>query len=88
MARGARCYTAPPMPLNEADTRARLIDPALHRLGWERLITREQTPGRIDIVGAGGRRGRRRSTDYLLHAHVDGGGTLPVAVLEAKAKGT
>ena len=86
MARGARCYTAPPMPLNEADTRARLIDPALHRLGWERLITREQTPGRIDIVGAGGRRGRRRSTDYLLHAHVDGGGTLPVAVLEAKAE--
>ena len=87
MARRARCYTAPPMPRNEADTRAKLIDPALRRLGWtERLITREQTPGRIDIVGAGGRRGRRRSTDYLLHARVDGARTLPIAVLEAKAE--
>ena len=73
--------------MNEADTRAKKIDPALRRNGWgEGLITREQTPGRVDIVGAGGRRGRQRSTDYLLHARVDGKRTLPIAVLEAKAE--
>ncbi len=73
--------------LNEADTRAKLVDPVLRGRGWvEGLIRREQTPGRIDIVGAGGRRGRGRSTDYLLHARVDGKRTLPIAVLEAKAE--
>ena len=73
--------------LNEADTRAKLVDPVLRGRGWvEGLIRREQTPGRIDIVGAGGRRGRGRSTDYLLHAIVDGKRTLPIAVLEAKAE--
>ena len=75
------------MPLNESDTRAKLINPALHGRGWtEPLIKREQTPGRITIVGAGGRRGPRRYTDYLLHARLEGGGKLPIAVLEAKAE--
>ena len=35
---GDPCCTLQPrgihMPLNEADTRAKLIDPALHRRGW------------------------------------------------------
>ena len=32
------------MSLNEADTRAQLIDPALHSLGWSAdMIPREQT---------------------------------------------
>jgi type I site-specific restriction endonuclease len=36
------------MPLNEADTRAKLIDPALRLCGWtEDLIFREQTAGSI-----------------------------------------
>ena len=40
------------MPLNEADTRAKLIDPALHSKGWtEDLIRREETAGAIEIVG-------------------------------------
>ena len=40
------------MPLNEADTRAKLIDPALHSNGWtEDSIRREVTAGAIEIVG-------------------------------------
>ena len=39
------------MPLSEADTRAKLIDPALHSRGWtEDLIHREETGQGIDIV--------------------------------------
>jgi type I restriction enzyme R subunit len=39
------------MPLNEADTRAKLIDPALHDRGWtENLIRREETAGAIEII--------------------------------------
>ena len=75
------------MSLNETDTCAKLINPALHRRYWtESLIRREQTPGPITIMGAGGRRGRGRRTDYLLHARLEGGGKLPIAVLEAKAE--
>jgi type I site-specific restriction endonuclease len=34
------------MPLNEAETRAKLIDPAIHKRGWtEDLIRREETGG-------------------------------------------
>ena len=48
------------MPLNEADTRAQLIDPKLRAAGWsDSLITREHfcrrddryTAGRILLVG-------------------------------------
>ena len=39
------------MALNEADTRAKLIDPALHSRGWtEDSIKREVTAGAIEIV--------------------------------------
>ena len=35
-----------PVPLSEADTRAKLVDPALHQRGWtEDLIKREETAG-------------------------------------------
>jgi len=38
--------TAPSKFLGEADTRAKLIDPALHERGWtEDLIRREETAG-------------------------------------------
>lgn len=42
--------------LNEADTRAKLIDPKLHEAGWEEsLISREYylTDGRIRFLGVG-----------------------------------
>ena len=39
------------MPLNEADTRAKLIDPAIHKCGWtEDLIRREETAGTVEII--------------------------------------
>lgn len=45
------------MGLNEADTRAKLIDPALHKRGWtEDLIRREETAGTVEIINGKPRR--------------------------------
>ncbi len=75
--------------LNEADTRAKLIDPKLHAAGWgESRITREHyvqrdrefTRGRIYTVGDEGRRKKPKKVDYLLR-YSD---VLPIAVIEAK----
>jgi len=42
------------MSLSEADTRAKLIDPAFHRRGWtEDLIWREDTDSGIDTINEG-----------------------------------
>lgn len=74
------------MSLSEADTRAKLIDPALHARGWtENLIRREETAGEIQIV-AGQPRKTGGRTDYTLRLPPDGGGqpTVTVAVIEAK----
>lgn len=39
------------MGFGEADTRAKLIDPAIHACGWtEDLIKREETAGAIEII--------------------------------------
>jgi type I restriction enzyme R subunit len=39
------------MPLSESDTRAKLIDPALHARGWiEDLMRREGTASGTEIV--------------------------------------
>ena len=39
------------MSLSESDTRAKLIDPALHARGWtEDLIRREETASAVEIV--------------------------------------
>ena len=39
------------MSLNEADTRAKLIDSAIHKCGWtEDLIRREETAGTVEII--------------------------------------
>ncbi len=46
------------MPLSEADTRAKLIDPAIHARGWtEEFICREQTLG-TDPINVNARPGR------------------------------
>ncbi len=75
-------------PLNEADTRAKLIDPKLKLAGWgESQIVREHffrkgvdlTPGRIYLVGREARRNQPKKVDYLLRYK-----GLPIAVLEAK----
>ena len=75
------------MTLSEADTRAKLIDPALHGRGWtEDLIKREETAGAIDVRDGGPQRRRTRRTDYTLRVKVTADSQpVAVAVLEAKA---
>ena len=73
------------MGFNEADTRAKLIDPALHRLGWtEDLIRRETTAGTIEIINGKPKRKKGR-TDYLLCLPVkEMENPLSISILEAK----
>lgn len=76
------------MGLGEADTRAKLIDPAIHTRGWtEDLIRREETAGTITIAADGTPRKQARGrVDYVLRVKVNPD-TQPVAValIEAKA---
>jgi type I restriction enzyme, R subunit len=71
---------------NEADTRAKLIDPKLHAAGWEEeRIKREHyvTKGQIYLVGDKARRKQPLKADYLLRYNA----ALPLAVVEAKEEG-
>jgi type I restriction enzyme R subunit len=48
------------VPLSESDTRAKLIDPALHAQGWtEDLLKREETAGAVEIADGRPRRQAR-----------------------------
>ena len=76
------------MSYNESDTRAKLIDPAIHQCGWtEDLIKREETAGSIEIIDGKPRKRSRGRIDYVLRVKVNAG-TQPVAValIEAKAE--
>jgi type I restriction enzyme R subunit len=76
------------MPFGEADTRAKLIDPAIHAHGWtEELIRREETAGAIEIIDGKPRKRARGRVDYPLRIAVNAE-TQPVAValIEAKAE--
>ena len=76
------------MPLNEADTRAKLIDPALHSRGWtEDLIRREETAGAIEVIDGKPRKQAKGRMDYTLRVKVNPD-TQPIAValIEAKAE--
>jgi type I restriction enzyme R subunit len=74
------------MSYNEADTRAKLIDPVIHKRGWtEDLIRREETAGAIEILGGKGRRRARGKVDYTLRIKVNPD-TQPVAVALIEAK--
>lgn len=72
--------------MNEAETRAEHIDPALQAAGWGVVegsrIRREFpiTPGRLE--GGGGRRGKALTADYVLEYR-----NTRLAVIEAKAWG-
>jgi type I restriction enzyme R subunit len=76
------------MGLNEAETRVRLIDPALHARGWrEGMIAREETAGAIEIVDGQPRRRRPGRADYVLRVPVfPDGQPVALAVIEAKAE--
>ena len=75
------------MTLSEADTRAKLIDPALYACGWtEAHIRREETQGAVEIVNGKPRRRTRGRTDYTLRLRINADSQpVAVAVLEAKA---
>ena len=71
---------------NEADTRAKLIDPAIHKCGWtEDLIRREETAGAVEIIGGKARRRSRGKVDYTLRVKINPE-TQPVAVALIEAK--
>src|SRR3989344_6954612 len=71
------------MAYNEADTRAKIIDPKLYQSGWvEDFISREFyfTEGKIYLVGDEAKRKEPKKADYLLRYN----DALPLAVVEAK----
>ena len=71
---------------NEADTRAKLIDPAIHKRGWtEDLIRREETAGAVEIINGRPRRRSRGKIDYVLRVKVNTD-TQPVALALIEAK--
>lgn len=74
------------MSLNEADTRAKLIDPAIYRRGWtEDLIRREETAGAIEILGGQARRRARGKVYYVLRVKVTPTAhPVALSLLEAK----
>lgn len=76
------------MTYGESDTRAKLIDPAIHARGWtEDLIRREETAGAIEIIDGKPRKRSKGRVDYTLRVKVNVD-TQPVAValIEAKAE--
>jgi len=66
--------------LSEADTRAKLIDPAIHQRGWtEGMIRREETAGSIAIIGGKARHRSRGQDDHTLRLKI-ATAAQPVAV--------
>jgi type I restriction enzyme R subunit len=77
------------MMMNEAETRARLVEPTLKAAGWtDNLLAREFiysrdyqfTEGKVILIGDEVQRGRKKKVDYLLR-YSDG---FPIAVVEAE----
>jgi type I restriction enzyme, R subunit len=76
------------VPLNEQETRVKLIDPALKNRGWtEQHIRREESAGRIAIIGGKPVQARNGRTDYTLRIQVTKDAQpLALAIVEAKAE--
>jgi type I restriction enzyme R subunit len=76
------------MTLNESDTRAKLIDPAIHTCGWtEDLIRREETAGAIVIEDGKPMKKSKGRVDYVLRVKVSADSQpVAVALIEAKAE--
>lgn len=74
--------------MNEAETRAKLIDPAIKARGWgEEHIRREETAGRIAIIRGKPVRSRLGRTDYTLRIRgASDSQPVAVALIEAKAE--
>ena len=76
------------MGLSEADTRAKLIDPAIHARGWtEESIRREETAGAIEILRGAARKRPKGRVDYTLRLRLrDDAQPVALALIEAKAE--
>jgi type I restriction enzyme R subunit len=76
------------MPLNESDTRSKLIDPKLYARGWkEDNIKREETAGAVELREGRAHRRSRGRIDYLLRVKVTADSQpVAVALIEAKAE--
>ena len=73
-------------PVNEAETRSRIIRPAIAVGGWDDLQIREEycyTLGRIHVSGKTVKRGEQKKVDFLLEYAPN----FPLAVVEAKHLG-
>ena len=78
--------TPPIFGYSEADTRAKLIDPAMHKNGWsEDMIRREESAGSIEIIGGKARRRSRGQVDYTLRIKTSPD-SQPVAIALIEAK--
>lgn len=70
----------------EADTRSKLIDPAIHARGWtEDFIKREETAGAIEMADGQPARATRGKVDYVLRLRITAT-AQPVAVAYIEAK--
>lgn len=76
------------MGLSKSDTRAKLIDPAIHARGWtEDLIRREETAGAIEVIGGKARKRAKGRVDYALRVKINPDvQPVAVALIEAKAE--
>ncbi|HSE59198.1 MAG TPA: DEAD/DEAH box helicase family protein [Nitrospiraceae bacterium] len=76
------------MSFGESDTRAKLIDPAIHARGWlEDLIRREETAPTIDIIDGRPRPRAKGRVDYTLRIKVNPDAQpVAIALIEAKAE--
>lgn len=74
------------MSLSEADTQAKLVNPALYKSGWtENHIKREETTGAVEIIAGKARRRSRGRTDLTLRVVVtEGKQPVALAVVEVK----
>jgi len=72
--------------LSEADTRAKLIDPAIHARGWtEDLIRRKETAGAIEIIDGRPFKQAKGRMDYTLRIKPHPvSQPVAVALIEAK----
>lgn len=76
------------MTLNEAETRAKLIDPTIHARGWtEDLICREESAGAVEITDGKPRKRSKGRVDYILRVKVTPDSQpVAIALIEAKAE--
>jgi type I restriction enzyme, R subunit len=74
------------MPLSEADTHAKLVNPAIYARGWtEDHIKREETIGAVELIAGKARRRSRGRTDLTLRIVVTADmQPVAVAVIEVK----